>query len=202
MKQVNSTDFISMYEDICPDGFCNHMIKEFDRLFDLGVGSNRQNKKGENAKKIQKEDDHMDLINIKNHQPRSFNGNNSLDIFLTGLQDAFEEYSSEYDILNDINLNCTSAKMQRTSPGGGYHVWHFEQMPAEPERVLVYSFYLNTLDPDGAGETEFLYQKLRIPPKENSLVFWPAAYTHTHRGNVVHGNKSKYIITGWFHLNT
>ena len=200
MKLVKSIDFISMYEDICPDGFCDHMIKEFDRLFDLGVGSNRQ--KGEGAKKVQKEDDHINILNIKNHRPGSFNGLDSLDIFLAGLQDTFEAYSSEYDILKDINLNCTSTKMQRTPPGGGYHVWHCEQMGREPERVLVYSLYLNTLDKDAAGETEFLYQKLRVPPKENCLVFWPAAYTHTHRGNVVHGNKSKYIITGWFHLNT
>jgi hypothetical protein len=58
--------------------------------------------------------------------------------------------------------------------------------------------YLN--DIDEAGETEFLYQKRRISPKENTLIIWPAAFTHTHRGNVVHGAKSKYIITGWFDL--
>jgi hypothetical protein len=57
------------------------------------------------------------------------------------------------------------------------------------------------LGEDSAGETEFLYQKMRIPPQENCTVIWPAAYTHPHRGNVVHGNKSKYIITGWFYLD-
>jgi hypothetical protein len=63
---------------------------------------------------------------------------------------------------------------------------------------LVYSAYLNTIEE--AGETEFLYQKLRVAPKENTVVIWPAAFTHTHRGNVVHGDKSKYIITGWFYI--
>ena len=199
MKLVKSIDFISMYDDIYPAGFCDHMILEFDRIFDLGVGTNRQ--KGEKASKTRKEDDHFDILNIRNHKARPFNGEDSLEILLAGLQDCFVEYSSEFDILKDIPLNCTSAKMQRTPPGGGYHVWHCEQMRSEPERVLVYSIYLNTLEPDAAGETEFLYQKLRIPPKENSLVIWPASYTHTHRGNVVHGNDSKYIVTGWFHLN-
>ena len=89
--------------------------------------------------------------------------------------------------------------MQKTNPGGGYHLWHSEQGNEDHSaRCLVYSLYLN--DIDDAGETEFLYQKLRISPKENSMVIWPAAFTHTHRGNVVHGNKSKYIITGWFYL--
>jgi hypothetical protein len=63
---------------------------------------------------------------------------------------------------------------------------------------LVYIAYLNTIK--DAGETEFLYQKIRIPPEENTMIIWPAAFTHTHRGNVVHGEKSKYIVTGWFYI--
>jgi hypothetical protein len=91
-------------------------------------------------------------------------------------------------------------KMQRTSPGGGYHVWHGEQgNNARAERVLVYMLYLNTLEPDAAGETEFLYQQKRLRPQENTMILWPAAYTHAHRGNVVHGDKDKYIVTGWFY---
>jgi hypothetical protein len=89
--------------------------------------------------------------------------------------------------------------MQKTDPGAGYHEWHFEQGKDEDAaRCLVYIAYLN--DINEAGETEFLYQRLRIEPKENSIIIWPAGFTHTHRGNVVHGNKSKYIVTGWFYF--
>jgi hypothetical protein len=110
------------------------------------------------------------------------------------------EYVNQFDILKNIPLTCTSVKLQKTDPGAGYHTWHCEQSAeSQSGRCLVYSAYLN--DIDAAGETEFLYQKLRITPKENSMAIWPAAYTHTHRGNVVHGNKSKYIITGWFYIN-
>ena len=62
--------------------------------------------------------------------------------------------------------------------------------------------YLNTIKPEDAGETEFLYQKRRINPVENTIVLWPAAYTHMHRGNTVFGNVSKYIATGWFDYET
>ena len=90
--------------------------------------------------------------------------------------------------------------MQKTKPGGGYHIWHHEQNNGDmSNRGLVYMIYLNTLDIDSAGETEFLYQRLRIPPKENTMIIWPASFTHAHRGNLVHGNKSKYVITGWFY---
>lgn len=192
-------DFIGMYDGIYPDGYCNHMIEEFERLNRQGLCGSRQHIEG--VTKLQKQDESVGL-NIRNHNPSSFNGECSLRIFFEGLQRCFDEYINEYDVLKDPSLRCSSVKMQKTSPGGGYHVWHPEQGNGDQaSRGLVYSLYLNTLEPDAAGETEFLYQKLRIPPKENCMVIWPAAFTHTHRGNTVHGNNPKYIITGWFYYD-
>ena len=139
------------------------------------------------------------FLNIKNHSFSSFNDNSVIDIFASGLQKCFDEYTEKYDILKDNDLRSTIMKFQKTSPGGGYHVWHPEQGNGDSSaRCLVYSAYLNNVE--AAGETEFLYQRIRIPPKENTMIIWPASFTHTHRGNVVHGEKSKYIITGWFYL--
>lgn len=192
-------DFIGLYEKVYPDGFCNHMIQEFERLLVTGVCNNRQD--SENTTKTKKQDEFL-FLNLRNHNTAPFNNTSSLEIFWDGLQKCYDEYSSEYDILKDLPVRCNSVKIQKTNPGGGYHVWHCEQGREDmANRVLAYSLYLNTLDENSAGETEFLYQKLRVPPKENSMVIWPAAYTHTHRGNVVHGNKAKYIITGWFYLD-
>lgn len=189
-------NFIGMYQDVYPDGFCNHVINEFERLLKSGVCNNRQT--AENTTKTRKEDFHY-FMNLKNNPMSPFNEICVNEIFLTGLQNCFDDYVDEFDILRDYNLRCTTLKMQKTDPGAGYHVWHAEQGPdADASRCLVYSAYLNTIEE--AGETEFLYQKLRVAPKENTLVIWPAAFTHTHRGNVVHGNKSKYIITGWFYI--
>lgn len=189
-------DFIGMYENVYPDGFCNHMISEFERLLNGGFCGNRQDV--EKVNKTQKEDNFY-FLNMRNHSLSSFNDVSVMNIFMTGLQNCFDEYVDQYDVLKDLNLKCTSVKMQKTNPGAGYHIWHCEQGNEESaNRCLVYALYLN--DIDEAGETEFLYQKLRVPPKENCMVFWPAGFTHPHRGNVVHGNKSKYIITGWFYL--
>ena len=192
----NYIDFIGMYQDVFPEGFCSHMISEYERLEQNGHCGNRQ--KSENINKTLKEDTFYSL-NIKNSSVSSFNGTEPTRVFLEGLQKCFDSYVNKFDILRSINLKCHYIKMQKTVPGAGYHLWHFEQGPDEQSsRCLVYSAYLN--DIDDAGETEFLYQKLRIPPKENSVVIWPAGFTHTHRGNVVHGDKSKYIITGWFNI--
>jgi hypothetical protein len=191
-------DFIGMYEDVYVDGFCHHMISEFERVLRGGYCGNRQDSEG--VTKTLKQDKFY-FLNLRNHCFSDFNGDSPIDIFFNGLQNCFENYVSEYDILKDENIKCTSVKMQKSEPGSGYHVWHAEQGPGESaNRVLTYILYLNSLDTESAGETEFLYQRMRIPPQENCMVIWPAAYTHAHRGNVVHGDKSKYIITGWFYL--
>jgi hypothetical protein len=192
----NYIDFIGMYKNVYPDGFCNHLIEEFERLLVSGACSNRQ--EIENVPKTRKEDFNY-FMNIRNNPMSSFNDVYVVDIFLNGLQNCFDDYTDKFDILKNNMLRCTSLKMQKTDPGAGYHIWHAEQGPdSDAARCLVFSAYLNTIK--DAGETEFLYQKIRIPPEENTLVIWPAAFTHTHRGNVVHGEKSKYIVTGWFYI--
>ena len=200
MEEVTSkyTDFIGMYSNVFSDEYCDHMISEFERFRNTGMCGNRQSFEGDY--KFNKQDEFI-ALNILNHEPSNFNGANSLGIFWDGLQNCFDLYTDEYDVLKTKELTCTSVKMQKTMPGGGYHSWHHEQTGVinQSGRCLVYTVYLNTLDKDAAGETEFLYQRLRVKPKKGSVAIWPAGFTHTHRGNVVHGNDAKYIITGWFH---
>ena len=190
-------EFIAQYTDVYPEGYCQHLISEFERLVNGGAGVTRQ--RGEGADRHCKDDMQLSL-NIKVHPTTNFDGKDAVDLFFDGLQKCYEEYTNEYSVLKDGKIRGSHMKMQRTSPGGGYHVWHGEQgNNARAERVLVYMLYLNTLEPDAAGETEFLYQQKRLRPQENTMILWPAAYTHAHRGNVVHGDKDKYIVTGWFY---
>jgi hypothetical protein len=187
----NYQDFIGFYENVFPSGWCEHLINEFDSFFEKGFCSSREGSK-------LKKDDYYIFLDFRNHPNvlRAFEDMNPMDIFKEGLQNCFEDYCEKYESIKNVEVKCSSVKMQKTDPGQGYHTWHFEQSNWDPARILVYSVFLNTIE--DAGETEFLYQKLRIAPKENSVIIWPATFTHTHRGNVVHGDKSKYIITGWF----
>jgi len=110
------------------------------------------------------------------------------------------EYIEEFGQLKSVPLsNRYVFKVQRTPPGGGYHVWHCENHnpPENYCRELVWMIYLNDL-PDGEAETEFLYQARRVKPTRGSIVIWPAGATHMHRGNPVY-SQSKYILTGWYH---
>ena len=86
-------------------------------------------------------------------------------------------------------------KLQKTPIKGGYSVWHAEQgKGGTASRVISWLVYLN--DVDEGGETEFLYQGFRQKATKGTLVIWPAAFTHTHRGNPPYSNE-KYVITGW-----
>jgi hypothetical protein len=193
-------EHIALFKNVYPEGYCRHLISEFDRLESGGAGSNRQN--GEGALKHVK-DDYQIGINIKNHSMAAFNEHNSEQMFFDGLQRCYDEYTAKYSVLkNNGNIRATTMKMQRTGPGGGYHVWHGEQGPGEhANRVVVYMLYLNSIAPEDGAETEFLYQKKRFSPTENTMVIWPAAYTHAHRGNPVLGEGHKYIVTGWFYYD-
>jgi len=87
------------------------------------------------------------------------------------------------------------------SDQGGYPYWHCElypklgDAPAETlHRTLLWTIYLN--DDFGEGETEFFHQQRKIVPQTGALLIAPAAFTHTHRGNMPkRGNK--YIATSW-----
>jgi hypothetical protein len=190
-------DFIAIYRDVYPEGYCQHLIKEFDRLVESGAGINRQ--RGEGVLKHRKNDMQLGL-NLGVHSAQDFNGISATRMFFDGLQRCYDAYTEQFSVLREGKITGTAMKMQRTDPGGGYHVWHGEQGNGDhAERVLVYMLYLNTLTQEEAGETEFLYQQRRLQPTENTMVLWPAAFTHAHRGNTVFGERSKYIVTGWFY---
>ena len=95
------------------------------------------------------------------------------------------------------DIEPSGFNVQRTLPGEGFHIWHCEQGPPAPNRCAVWSVYLN--DVKEGGETEFLYQNIRVKPKEGSLLIFPANYTYMHRGNPPLKD-AKYIITGWFEM--
>jgi len=197
---ITHKDFIGYYRDVFPEGYCQHLISEFDALESKGVGSSRQ--QNNDALKHEK-DDHQIFLNAKSVDFGKFKERSSVDIFFDGLQQCYENYSNTYSVLkSNGNIRGTTMKMQKTSAGGGYHVWHSEQGSGNSaNRVLVYMLYLNTLPEGGNGETEFLYQHERVKPEEGLMLFWPAAYTHAHRGNPVYSKESKYIVTGWFYYD-
>lgn len=111
-----------------------------------------------------------------------------------------QEYCKKYASFNGFPCISEHVKVQRTPPKGGFHTWHKEHGPDSRSayRTLVWTLYLNDI-PDGEGETEFLEYGIKVQPKKGKLCFFPAGWSHTHRGNPVY-SCNKYIATGWYYL--
>ena len=79
------------------------------------------------------------------------------------------QYLSEFPhaYRGEKTLTSEESKIQRTNPlGGGFHNFHAEVSHYEnSNRALVWTVYLNDI-PSGEGETEFLFEKIRVQPKK------------------------------------
>lgn len=85
--------------------------------------------------------------------------------------------------------------IQRTMPDEHYH-WHIDGGSHDfSQRQLVALWYLNDV-PGPGGETEFLFQDIRIRPEAGKLILFPPFWTHEHRG-VTLKKGVKYIATTW-----
>lgn len=199
MKVVEQNEGIIIYDDVYEAGYCEHIISQFNILENEGVGRSR----------VGDAPDHMKkdwaifgdaVVDTDNHSLAPFNGKHVRGIYFDGLQTCYDHYADVFSVLrNNGRISCKTMKIQKTVPGGGYHVFHYEQGPDEQsKRVITFILYLNSLPTECGGETEFLYQKKRYSPVANRLIMFPAAFTHTHRGNMVLDGEPKYIITGWF----
>ena len=88
--------------------------------------------------------------------------------------------------------------IQKTESTQGYHSFHAENASYDLHcRSMAWMTYLN--DVKEGGETEFLYQKLKVKPKRGTTLIWPGGYTHMHRGNPP--MEDKYIATGWWQMD-
>ncbi|MBD3620131.1 MAG: 2OG-Fe(II) oxygenase [Chromatiales bacterium] len=85
--------------------------------------------------------------------------------------------------------------LQRYNPGEYYH-WHIDGGSHDfSQRQLVALWYLNDV-PGPGGETEFLYQDVKVTPEAGKLILFPPFWTHEHRAARVQKGV-KYIATTW-----
>ena len=94
-----------------------------------------------------------------------------------------------------VHLKIWVTVCKRTSPGEYYH-WHIDGGSHDfSHRQLVAIWYLNDVGGPG-GETEFLFQGVKIKPEAGKLLLFPPFWTHEHRG-VTLDKGIKYIATTW-----
>lgn len=183
------TNFIGIYESEAPTEYCERMISRLNELITESSGFAGEEAYGGAANR-------KDVSRFFERDDEELNREtNSI------LNRSLNKYMNEHPALSTKSFYSQSVKVQKTPPKGGYHIWHSEQGADvnDASRCLVWTIYLNDT-PEGEGTTEFLEQGLRVQPKQGTVIFFPAAWTHTHRGNPVY-TCDKYIATGWYYLS-
>jgi hypothetical protein len=187
--KITHNQFIGIYENILSEEECKKIIGIFEKDLNNHIDSNgdthffRDKMERHDYQKFYSSGDPSNLIVLKVNEI---------------LDKCIKLYAEEFWTVKQLKATSLDIKLQKTPPRGGYHVWHCEQGSSKEaqNRALVWTVYLNDI-PDGEGETEFLWQGLRVKPKAGTVSIFPAAFTHTHRGNPVY-SCNKYIATGWY----
>jgi hypothetical protein len=188
--KVTHNQFIGIYENVLSKDTCKNIIELFED--DLKNKVNMSGDKQFSKDKMERHD--LSKLYLSNQL-----NNKIVETVNQALEKSIILYSNEFWIVRQLKATSIDIKLQKTPPRGGYHVWHCEQGTKEDsDRVLAWTVYLNDI-PDGEGETEFLWQGLRVQPKAGTVSIFPASFTHTHRGNPVY-SCDKYIATGWYTL--
>lgn len=184
-------NFIEVYQGVFNDEYCDNLIQYFKHAEECGITINRQEL--DEASKLNKDDlaTFIPSLPMKNTSRKFVEEFNH--VFWN---ECYKKYAEKFSILHELDKHYSyTMKIQKTKPGQGYHTWHCEHGSRHNStRILAWTAYLN--DDFEAGETEFLYQQYRYKPSKGDVVIFPAAFTHTHRGNPPIGG-DKYIITGW-----
>jgi len=196
MTKSEFSDFIGIWQSFVPASLCEEVINHFDDLMMNTPIIERQH----DEKFMDGTQQFLDIGKMgRSDQSILLNQTNPVlgSHISQYLQAASIHYVDEYPQLKCNKLISTDLKTQKTSPNGGYHVWHYENSSYEySNRELTWILYLNTM-PENEAETEFMFQKKRVRPTQGTMVIWPAGMTHVHRGLTVY-SQDKYIITGWY----
>jgi len=189
-ERINLKDSIGVFDNFIEPKLCKTLIGFFEKQ-KPSIGFNRI--EGEGALAATKKDE---SVCYSKHN----NWTNEMDQLCGKVRQMLDIYIQKTDFLNFSGireLHFTNTKIQKTQPGGGYHVWHTERnyLNYGCSRALVWTVYLN--DIEKGGETEFLNQNQRVPAKTGRGCIFPADFPYVHRGNPPL-DKDKYIVTSWF----
>ncbi len=185
IKEVKASSFIFTKDNALPADVCKEIIRRFEaNPDDQYLGRIGQQCTEETS--IKKSTDLVvsDKENWKDIDKLLFQS----------LGKAIQEFRETYPYFKGP-FKDNGYAIQRTNPGEHYH-WHIDGGSHDfAERQLVAVWYLNDVEGPG-GETEFLFQDIKVKPAQGKLVLFPPFWTHEHRG-VTLEKGVKYIATTW-----
>jgi hypothetical protein len=184
-REVLPNSFIYEVDNALPPEICREMIRRFEERQDqqyLG----RIGQMADENRSIKRSTD-LVVSGKEDWKDVDYNLHRSMALMMREFREKFPYFKGRF---KDMGY-----AIQRTDPGEFYH-WHIDGGSHQfAERQLVVVWYLNDVDGPG-GETEFLFQGVKVKPKEGKMLLFPPFWTHEHRG-VTLEKGVKYIATTW-----
>jgi hypothetical protein len=185
-------EFIYECEDAFPVSFCNRVIEKFEKSdlkFKGIAGSVLSTAKKSTDVRIYDEPEWVEEEKYFHVMIRKAMKNYETFLLKMDVDDEVKKNMSGYL----MNTHIHPPQIQRTEPGQYYH-WHHDQfMTASNWKIFTYIIYLNDVEKDSGGTTEFSCGKT-IQPKAGKIIFFPCTWTYFHRGKTLEKG-IKYIAT-------
>ena len=185
-------EFIYECDDVFPVDFCNRVIDKFEKSNLKIIGTT--------------DDDSINPIK-KSIDLRIYDEPEWVEeekYFHDTIQKAMKKYETfllKMDVDGEVkkhmsqilmNSHIQPPQIQQTKTGEYYH-WHQDQLYPPHWKIFTYIIYLNDVEKDSGGTTEFSCGKI-IQPKAGKIVFFPCTWTYFHRGKTLEKGV-KYIAT-------
>jgi len=190
-------EFIYECDDAFPVSFCNRVIEKFEKS-DLKIRGREGDGYGTLGISIKKKSIDLRIYD----EPEWVEEEKYFHDMIRKAMKKYETFLLKMDIDDEIKKELSTCLMathvhppqiQRTTPGQYYH-WHHDQFLIPPNwKMFTYIIYLNDVEKDSGGTTEFSCGKI-IQPKVGKIIFFPTTWTYYHRGKTLEKGV-KYIAT-------
>jgi hypothetical protein len=191
-------EFVYQIDNHLPKDVCEQIIEKY-----------KNDPRKEKAKVGKTEESVVDEDIRKSHTLHisDLNEWTDLDKYLhKNLQDGLGMYRKYLDkivpknVIDSIfrNIKQDSGYIIQEMKKDDFYNWHVDDFTDKhtPRRLVTAIWYLNTLDEDDGGQTEF-WMKNKIRPTQGTLLFFPSCWSYIHRGGVVKNDTTKYTCITW-----
>ena len=189
-------EFIYECEDAFPVSFCNRVIEKFEKsdLKFMGITGSAKNSYSKHSKKKSTD------LRIYG-EPEWVEEEKYFDVMIRKAMKNYETFLLKMDVDDEVkeemsqditNTYIHPPQIQKTESGQYYH-WHHDQTYPPCWKLFTYIIYLNDVEKDSGGTTEFSCGKI-IQPKTGKIVIFPSTWTYYHRGKTLQKGV-KYIAT-------
>ena len=189
-------DLILELPNFVPDNFCNHLINKFEADNRKDDGKVWYNNKIIVMPEMKNSTD-LRISSL----PDWANEDEEIKKYISMAVCEYYKYlEKNFDFKQKLHTFETLLWKQTGDKGymiqrqrrGSKYAWHFDG-GFDTNIFLLILVYLNTLQPNEGGETEFSYGR-KVRPERGKIMITPASWTYPHCGNEVRAD-NKYTLT-------